>query len=156
MKANGLSVYVIVAASGEPDPNIKAGQVELEIHQDGTTAPIATQVVDQGKPSTIAGVTYTFERTRQYTGLIVARDPGAMWVWVGSTLLVLGLFLVFFFPHRRVWVRIRKTSGGTEILCASTMKRDLAFEPQFHQLVTDIQLAGTPSSTTQEVGQNDA
>jgi hypothetical protein len=53
-------------------------------------------------------------------------------------------------------VRIRKTSGGTEILCASTMKRDVAFEPQFHQLVTDIQLAGTPSSTTQEVGQNDA
>ncbi|HEY8651679.1 MAG TPA: cytochrome c biogenesis protein ResB [Dermatophilaceae bacterium] len=156
MKAAGLSVYVIVAASGEPDPNIKAGQVELEIHQDGKDAPIATQVVDQGKPSTIAGVSYTFERTRQYTGLIVARDPGAMWVWVGSTLLVLGLFLVFFFPHRRMWVRIRKASGGTEILCASTMKRDLAFEPQFHQLVTDIQLAGTPSSTTQEVGQNDA
>src|SRR5665647_1979282 len=156
MKAAGLSVYVIVAASGEPDPNIKAGQVQLEIHKDGTEAPIATQVVDQGKPSTIAGVTYTFERTRQYTGLIVARDPGAMWVWIGSTLLVLGLFLVFFFPHRRVWVRIRKTSGGTEVLCASTMKRDLAFEPQFHQLVTDIQLAGTPSSTTQEVGQNDA
>jgi len=156
MKANGLNVYVIVAASGQPDPNIKAGQVELEIHQNGADAPIATQVVDQGKPTTIAGVTYTFERTRQFTGLIVARDPGAMWVWVGSTLLVLGLFLVFFFPHRRVWVRIRKTSGGTEILCASTMKRDLAFEPQFHQLVTDIQLAGTPSSTTQEVGQNDA
>jgi len=156
MKANGLTVYVIVAASGETDPNIKAGQVELEIHQNGADAPIATQVVDQGKPTTIAGVTYTFERTRQFTGLIVARDPGAMWVWVGSTLLVLGLFLVFFFPHRRVWVRIRKTSGGTEILCASTMKRDVAFEPQFHQLVTDIQLAGTPSSTTQEVGQNDA
>jgi len=156
MKSKGLSVYVIVAASGRPDPNIKAGQVQLEVHKDGTDAPIATQVVDQGKPTTIADVTYTFERTRQFTGLIVARDPGAMWVWVGSTLLVLGLFLVFFFPHRRVWVRIRKTSGGTEILCASTMKRDVAFEPQFHQLVTDIQLAGTPSSTTQEVGQNDA
>jgi cytochrome c biogenesis protein len=156
MKAAGLSVYVIVAASGEPDPNIKAGQIQLEIDQDGKDAPIATQVVDQGKTTTIAGLSYTFERTRQYTGLIVTRDPGAPFVWVGSTLLVLGLFLVFFFPHRRVWVRIRKTSGGTEILCASTMKRDVAFEPQFHQLVTDIQLAGTPSSTTQEVGQNDA
>jgi cytochrome c biogenesis protein len=75
---------------------------------------------------------------------------------VGSALLVLGLILVFFFPHRRVWVRIRKTSGGSEILCASTMKRDVAFEPRFHQLVTDIQLAGTPSNTTTKVGQNDA
>jgi cytochrome c biogenesis protein len=156
MKSQGLSVYVIGAASGKPDPNIKAGQMQLEIHQDGKNDPIATQVVDQGKPTTIAGVTYTFERTRQFTGLIVAHDPGANFVWVGSTLLVLGLFLVFFFPHRRVWVRIRKTSGGSEILCASTMKRDVAFKPQFNQLVTDIQLAGTPSSTTQEVGQNDA
>jgi len=152
----GFSVYVIDNASGQTDPNIKAGQVELEVHQDGKDDPVATQVVDQGKPTTIAGLSYTFERPRQFTGLIVAQDPGAIFVWIGSTLLVIGLFLVFFFPHRRVWVRVRKTSGGTEILCASTMKRDVAFEPQFHQLVTDIQLAGTPSSTTQEVGQNHA
>jgi len=156
IKSKGLSVYVIGAASGKPDPNIKAGQMELEIHQVGTKDPIATQVVDQGKPATIAGLGYTFQRTRQYTGLIVAHDPGANFVWVGSVLLVIGLFLVFFFPHRRVWVRIRQTSGGSEILCASTMKRDVAFKPQFHQLITDIQLAGPPSSTTQEVGQNNA
>jgi ResB protein required for cytochrome c biosynthesis len=104
--------------------------------------------VDQGKPATIAGLTYTFERTRQFTGLIVTQDPGAVFVWIGSTLLVLGLFMVFFFPHRRIWLRVRKTEGGSELLFASTMRRDSAFEPQFHQLVTDIQLAGTPSSTT--------
>ena len=104
----------------------------------------------------LAGLTYTFERTRPFTGLTVARDPGANFVWVGSTLLVLGLVLVFFFPHRRVWVRVRKTSGGSEILCASNMKRDVAFEPKFHQIVTDIQLAGTPSGTTAKVGRNDA
>jgi cytochrome c biogenesis protein len=156
MKSKGLSVYVITAASGKPDPQIKAGQIELEIHQNGKNDPIATQVVDQGKPTTIAGVSYTFQRTVAFTGLTVARDPGANFVWVGSALLVIGLFLVFFFPHRRIWVRVRKTSGGSEILCASTMKRDAAFTPQFNQLVTDIQLAGTPSSTTQEVGQNNA
>jgi cytochrome c biogenesis protein len=148
MKSKGLSAYVIAAASGQPDPNIKAGQVEIEIHQDGVKDPIATQVLNQGRPATFAGVTYTFERTRQFTGLIVAHDPGANFVWIGSTLLVLGLFLVFFFPHRRIWLRVRKATGGSEILFASTMKRDSAFEPQFHQLVTDIQLAGTPSSTT--------
>jgi cytochrome c biogenesis protein len=105
---------------------------------------------------------YTFERTRQFTGLIVAHDPGVNFVWVGSTLLVIGLFLVFFFPHRRIWVRIRQTSGGSEVLCASTMKRDLAFKPQFNQLITDIQLADTTASGTaqevlhNDVGQNDA
>ena len=143
-----MRVYVVSAASGKVDPQIKAGQMQLELQPDGTDTPAATQVVDQGKPTTISGLTYTFERTRPFTGLIVADDPGALFVWIGSTLLVLGLFLVFFFPHRRVWVRVRKTVGGSEILCASTMKRDVAFKPQFHQLVTDIQLAGTPSSTT--------
>ena len=156
MAAKGLSVYVIGAASGKPDPNIKAGQMQLEIHQAGKDEPIATEVVSQGKPTTIAGLQYTFERTRQFTGLIVAKDPGAIFVWVGSTLLVVGLFLVFFFPHRRVWVRVRKSAGGSEVRLASTMRRDAAFEPKFHQMVTDIQLAGTPSSTTQKVGRNDA
>ena len=143
-----MSVYVVGAASGKPDPDIKAGQMQLELQPDGKDNPSSTEVVDQGKPEVIEGLTYTFERTRPFTGLIVADDPGALWVWIGSTLLILGLFLVFFFPHRRVWVRVRQSAGGSEILCASTMKRDAAFKPQFHQLVTDIQLAGTPSSTT--------
>jgi len=156
IKSKGLTIYVIDVASGEVDPNIKAGQIQLEIDQDGKDAPIATQVVDQGKTTTIAGLSYTFERTRQYTGLIVTRDPGAPFVWVGSALLVLGLYMVFFFPHRRVWVRIRKTSGGTEVLCASTMKRDVTFKGQFHRIVTDIELAGSPSGATEETGQNDA
>ncbi|MEP7192962.1 MAG: cytochrome c biogenesis protein ResB [Actinomycetota bacterium] len=156
LKGKGLTVYVIDVASGGTDPNIRAGQLQLEIDQSGKKEPIASQVVDQGKPTTIAGLTYTFERTRQYTGLIVAHDPGVPFVWIGSTLLVLGLFMVFFFPHRRVWVQIRKTSGGSEILCASTMKRDVAFKPLFHQLITDIQLAAAPSNTTDEAGQNDA
>jgi len=156
IKGKGLTVYVIDVASGKTDPNIRAGQLQLEVDQAGKKEPIGTQVVDQGKPTTIAGLTYTFQRTRQFTGLIVAHDPGAPFVWIGSTLLVLGLFMVFFFPHRRVWVRIRKTSGGSEVLCASTMKRDVAFKPQFHQLITGIQLAGAPSNTTDEAGQNDA
>jgi cytochrome c biogenesis protein len=143
-----MSVYVVGAASGKPDPNIKAGQMQLELQPDGKDDPSATEVVDQGKPATIEGLTYTFERTRPFTGLIVADDPGALWVWIGSTLLILGICLVFFFPHRRVWVRVRQSASGTEIMCASTMKRDAAFKPQFHQIVTDIQLAGTPSSTT--------
>jgi cytochrome c biogenesis protein len=144
----GISVYVISAASGQPDPNIRAGQMQLEVDQTGQSAPLGTVVVNQGTPTTIAGLSYTFQRTRPFTGLIVAHDPGVNFVWVGSALLVIGLFLVFFFPHRRLWVRVRKTSGGSELLFASTMRRDTAFEPQFHQLVTDIQLAGSPPSTT--------
>ena len=77
IKAKGLTVYVVDVASGQSDPDIKAGQLQLEVDQAGKAEPIGTQVVDQGTPTTIAGLTYTFERTRQYTGPIVARDLGA-------------------------------------------------------------------------------
>jgi len=156
LKAEGLIIEVALPASGKPDPNLKAGQAEVNVFEGAATNSSSNKIVDQGKPTVVGALTYTFERTRPFTGLIVAHDPGANFVWVGSVLLVLGLFLVFFFPHRRFWVRIRKTSGGSEIQCASTMKRDQAFKPQFNQLVTDIQLAGTPSSTTEKVGQNHA
>jgi cytochrome c biogenesis protein len=145
----GLSIYVIGAASGQVDPNIRAGEIQLEIHKAGTEDPIATEVISQGKPTTIAGQQFTFERTQQFTGLIVARDHGAVIVWIGSTLLVMGLVMVFFFPHRRVWVRIRTSpGGGSQVMCAATMRRDPAFEPRFNELVTDIQLAANSSSTT--------
>jgi cytochrome c biogenesis protein len=156
LPANNVTVEVALPASGKTDPQIKAGQASVNVFKDGAKNAVGSEIVDQGKSATVDGLTYTFERTTRYTGLTVGQDRGANLVWVGSTLLVLGLFMVFFFPHRRIWVRIRKTAGGSEILCASTMKRDVAFKPQFNQLITDIQLAGTPSSTTQKAGQNNA
>jgi len=156
LPANGLTVEVALPASGKTDPEIKAGQASVAVFKDGAKNAVGSEIADMGKSSTIDGLTYTFERTNKYTGLIVGRDRGANFIWLGSTLLVVGLLMVFFFPHRRIWVRIRTTAGGSEILCASTMKRDAAFKPQFNQLITDIQLAGTPSSTTQKAGQNDA
>ncbi len=87
----GLTVYVVGAASGEVDPDIKAGQMQLEVYQTGTEgAPIATQIVTQGQPVDLAGLKFTFVRERQFTGLIVARDPGALFVWLGAALLVGG------------------------------------------------------------------
>lgn len=51
-----------------------------------------------------------------YSGLQVAKDPGAWIVWVGSTVLVLGLIVVFFIPHRRVWTRIKRGKDGKAVL----------------------------------------
>ncbi len=144
----GLTVFVVGAASGEVDPTIAAGQMQLEVYRAGTEAPAAIQVVSQGKPAKIAGLDFTFAREREFTGLIVAHDPGSTIVWVGSTLLVLGICIVFFFPHRRVRAVVRRTPGGSETRVAATWRRDTAFEPQFQQLVDDIELAVTGASAT--------
>ena len=42
-----------------------------------------------------------------YTGLQLAKDPGMNVVWVGSAILVIGLCIMFYVPHRKLWLVIR-------------------------------------------------
>ena len=137
-----VSVYVIEAASGQVLADLPAGTVALEVHKDGVADP-TVQLVEQGKSTVIDGVTYSFNRNRQYTGLTVSHDPGSWVVWLGSILLILGTCLVFFFPHRRVWARVRANADGTShVQIAAPLKRDPAFEPDFAEIVSRI--TGTP------------
>lgn len=137
----GLTVYVVGVASGQVSPDIKAGQMQLEVYQSGESTPIDIQVVDQGKPVTIAGLDFTFARERQFTGLIVARDPGVTFVWAGAILLVLGVCLVFFFPNRRAWALIRRRAGGSTVQVGAIVRHDVTFETDFQKFVDGLRLA---------------
>jgi cytochrome c biogenesis protein len=137
----GLTVFVVSPESGEVDPRIAAGQTQLEVYRTATDTPVAVRVLSQDKPAKIAGLDFTFVREREFTGLIVARDPGSTLVWIGATLLVLGMFAIFFFPHRRVRAVIRPTAGGSEIGVGAIKRRDPAFSAQFNDLVENIRRA---------------
>jgi cytochrome c biogenesis protein len=137
--AKGLTVFVIQAASGQVLADLPAGTARLEVHKDGVEDPLGFPVVNQGESVDIEGVTYTFERNRQYTGLTVKQDQGSWIVWVGSALLILGSYLVFFMPHRRIWARVRANADGTSrIQLGAPLKRDPAFEPVFKDIVSSI------------------
>jgi cytochrome c biogenesis protein len=51
-------------------------------------------------------LTYQGGSERPYTGLQVNKDPGVWVVWAGCLLLCLALYVAFFLPHQRVWLRI--------------------------------------------------
>ena len=138
----GLTAYVIGAASGEVDPQIKPGQMQIEVYPSGSEgSPIASEVVSQGQPAKIAGLDFTFVRERQFTGLIVARDPGAVFVWIGAGLLVFGLSLVFFCPSRRAWALIRRRPDGSSIQIGAIVRHDVTFGSDFKRLVDELKLA---------------
>jgi cytochrome c biogenesis protein len=137
----GLSVFVVSPESGEVDPRIAPGQTQLEVYRSATDAPVGLRVLSQGKPARIGGVDFTFLRERQYAGLIVARDPGSNLIWIGSILLVLGICMTFFFPHRRVRAVVRPQEGGCDVGVAAIRRRDPAFAAQFEQLVAEIRRA---------------
>ncbi len=142
----GLTVLVVAAASGEVDPTLKPGMVQLEVYKTGDAAqPLDMKVVEQGKPAQVAGLTMTFDRERQFTGLIVAKDPGVPFVFGGAILLIVGLFLVFFFPSRRIWTRIVPGKAGSEVRVGATSRHDATFGPDFQKIVGEMRssLVGT-------------
>ena len=79
---------------------------------------------------------------REYTGLQVAWDPGVNLIWLACFVMMLGLYVTFFVPHRRVWVRIDSDPDSTAVLIAgSTSRNPIAFERDFEGAMADLKEA---------------
>lgn len=144
----GLTVWVVDSA-GTDDPLIKPGQVRLEIYESsGDGQPIAIQTLDPGTPASVSGLQVTLDRESVFTGLSVARDPGAPLVWIGALLLMAGFTVVFCFPHRRVWAQVSARRGSSTIALAAVGRHDTAAGREFTDLVTDLRRAlQTPANS---------
>jgi cytochrome c biogenesis protein len=75
-----------------------------------------------------------------YTGLQVARDPGVNIVWVGCTIMVIGILVAFFGSHRRLWLKIVPVKDGRAemVLAGAANKNRLAFEKTFGRIKDEI------------------
>jgi len=70
-----------------------------------------------------------------YTGLELAKDPGMNIVWAGSAMLVIGLCIMFYMPHRKLWVVLDKHDNALRVrMGGSTTRNKLGFEREFHDL----------------------
>ncbi len=69
---------------------------------------------------------FSLERLEEayYTGLHVARDPGVPLVALGGFFMVLGLLIVFFASHQRIWVRLRQEGTYVSISIAGQSNRN--------------------------------
>lgn len=75
----------------------------------------------------------------QATGLQITRAPGQDLVYFGSTLLVIGIFAMFYMPHRRLWLRIYPAEQGAEVLLAGAAARNrFDFDKEFAALVSGL------------------
>jgi cytochrome c biogenesis protein len=72
----------------------------------------------------------------QSSGLQITHYPATPAAFIGSAMLMVGILLMFFVAHRRLWLRLEpRGDGGTRILFAGASNRDrLAFARQFAQL----------------------
>jgi cytochrome c biogenesis protein len=74
---------------------------------------------------------YEGSNGKMYTGLQVAKDPGVWVVWLGCTLMIVGLFIAFFMSHKRVWIVV---SQGHARMYGNASKNQAAFQMQFEEL----------------------
>jgi len=74
-----------------------------------------------------------------YTGLQLARDPGMNVVWTGSAILVIGLCIMFYMPHRKLWLEIDGEAEETRITLAGlTNRNQMAYKATFNELFTKL------------------
>jgi len=83
-----------------------------------------------------------------YTGLQLARDPGMNIVWVGSALLVIGMCIMFYMPHRKLWLVIRTNGKQSEVRFVGMANRnEMAFASAFNDIFTKISRESEPSAS---------
>lgn len=96
----------------------KAGPSEFWINEGGT-AKIK-------RPDT----TYIFTaKPRFATGLQVVKDPGVWTVYTGCIMMIIGLIVIFYMSHRRVWVFVSSDGDKSSILISGmSNKNKIGFE----------------------------
>ncbi len=51
-------------------------------------------------------IRFTDLNSEYATGIEISRDPGAPWIWIGSTILIVGLIVILLVIPQRLWIRI--------------------------------------------------
>lgn len=92
------------------------GAVYLDLQNMGDrSAANARTQLEVGVPQQIGDYEYTFSGRREFTGVLVKRDPGSWFIWTATALLMIGLLVTFYVPRRRLWVQVtpeRTTLAG--------------------------------------------
>lgn len=71
---------------------------------------------------------------KEASGLQLTKSPGQKWVYLGSVLLVLGIFSMLYIRERRVWLLLKASNGSerNQVLFAmSANRKNLDFEQEF-------------------------
>ncbi len=75
----------------------------------------------------------------QHSIIQAAKDPGVNLIWVGCSLVMLGLFLAFYWPSRQIRVILEESQKKTEILAGGTAAKSRdAFQSEFQQIMDAI------------------
>ncbi len=125
------------------DLQLRSGQMFVQLRQtaeDGSVERLSG-VVDHGQTITLGNVNIEFLRERRFTLLQVASNPGIPIFFAASFLLVGGLAITFYFPHRRIRGIVAQATGGdgSRVLMAPLARWDWSGQRDFRRIIEGIE-----------------
>jgi cytochrome c biogenesis protein len=138
-------VYAVGSAINTDDPDLTSGQIGIEIYRGSSTEPLAFARLDEGIPSTVENMEFTFNGYAQFASFQVARDPGKSLIWTASALFLTGLISVFYFTRRQVWIMMPEKSDKLFIRMSSNRQSGLSADIQRleHELTRNLESGKT-------------
>src|SRR5215204_6435748 len=121
--------------------HLRPGEMFFMIRPLGANSPITQPIgatVRQGESVQLGDLSLSFVRERRFSVLQVARNPGIPLFIAASVLLVGGLAITFYFPHRRVRGIVSTTQDGSVARLAPIARRDWSAKRVFEQLASDV------------------
>jgi cytochrome c biogenesis protein len=74
-----------------------------------------------------------------YSGIQVAKDPGANFIWIGCAFLMLGLLIAFYWPTREIRIILGEDQGKTEIIAGGiAAKNKDSFQEEFEKIIATV------------------
>jgi len=147
---DGSSMHLVEAvqdvAAYIPGKTGPAARIDIHPARGGATLDLivfANHPADNRAEATRLGlpvISYLGGTERFYTGLQVNKDPGVWVVWAGCLLLCAALYVAFFLPHQRLWVRI---DNHQLTIAGHTTRGHEQFRQWFNALIADLQPTDT-------------
>ncbi len=105
---------------------------------------VMTVIPDYVSPIYVAPTGFTHI---QSTGLEITRSPGMFWVYLGSLMLTMGIFMLFYIHYRRLWVLIKPAGSdhddGTThhrlVVAGTDARKNIDFDQAFAQFSNELQ-----------------
>lgn len=97
-------------------------------------APLGVTTLERGETKRVGDYLLTFRAPTQYTVIRVVRNSGETLLWTASALFLAGLLATFYWPRRRVWLRL----SPHDTVITGIADRTVDLEGELDRLVAEL------------------
>ena len=131
-----LSLVIVKRAVNGNDPFIGENDIGVELY-DKEMKFITWAKLQKNIPQSVENLSFTYRGESQFSGLLVSKDPGIFLIWVASFLFLLGLVLIFYFPHRQIWISLTSDAlEGTVVSTRMESRKEFALDHDFAGMIS--------------------